>query len=412
MVDALAVWLYGAHVATIEQRRGRMRLAYTDDAFARWAPGTPLLSVSLPLSRAPYPHGLARAFVDGLLPEGEPRQIIATELRLTRDDSFGLIAALGRDCAGAVVIQDVAAPAPPPATARTAEPLSDEEVAGLIANLRSAPLGVDRHTRVSLAGIQEKLLLTRMPDGRWGRPVDGTPSTHILKPQTERFPGIVENEMFCMRVATHAGLDAAAVELREIGDRSVLVVERYDRITQDNGGIERVHQEDLCQATGTPPEKKYEQDGGPSLREMARIIESVAPPASLDALAERVAFHAAIGNADAHAKNYSLLHGRSGSLQLAPCYDVVCTVTYRVEHLAMRIDGVSRLSRITRARVVNEIASWGMPPERAHDAVARILGRLPSSVDAAQSEVPQVGQDVVAAIRRQVAQLETGQDGW
>ena len=160
------------------------------------------------------------------LPEGEPRRTIARDLRLRTEDTYGLILALGRDCAGTVVMQPADEPAPP-TTTRTAEPLSQEAIAELVENLRSAPLGTGGRVRISLAGVQEKLLLTRMPDGLWGRPIDGTPSTHILKPEITAYPHTVANEAFCIRVAKHLGLKAAEVETTEFANRKVIVVERY-----------------------------------------------------------------------------------------------------------------------------------------------------------------------------------------
>jgi len=194
VAEELAVWLYGSCVATIASERRRPRLTYTDEARGLYAPGIPLLSLSLPIRGERYPQGIVRPFLDGLLPEGESRRVIARAAGVDTDDTHGLIKALGRDCAGAIVIQPMEESAPPPSTTLTAEPLDDEELADLAGNLTSAPLGADGRVRVSLAGVQEKLLLTRMPDGTWGRPVAGTPSAHILKPEIAAHPNTVENE--------------------------------------------------------------------------------------------------------------------------------------------------------------------------------------------------------------------------
>src|SRR5680860_1474798 len=187
------------------QERGRLRLTYTEEALGRYPPGVPLLSLSLPLTPQRYTHGVVRPFLDGLLPEGEARRAAANDFNVLSEDTYGLVRALGRDCAGALVIQPDDEPAPPLPTTLTATRLSDSEIGELIANLRYAPLGVAGRVRITLAGVQEKLLLTRMPDGSWGRPVDGTPSTHILKPDITRFPNVVENEAFCLRLARNLG---------------------------------------------------------------------------------------------------------------------------------------------------------------------------------------------------------------
>jgi len=265
VANGLAVWLAGVRVAEINQERRRLRLMYTEGALQQYELGVPLLSLSLPLTNQRYAHGVVRAFLDGLLPEGEARQAIARDVGVDRDDTYGLIRAVGRDCAGALVIQPDDEPAPPLPMTLTAEPLTDTEIADLVANLRSAPLGVGGRVRLSLAGVQEKLLLTRMPDGQWGRPVDGTPSTHLLKPEIAGFPNTVENEAFCMRLAKLLDLPAADVETTVVNGRKLIVVKRYDRVVPPDGSVQRLHQEDFCQATGVPPDRKYQEDGGPSL---------------------------------------------------------------------------------------------------------------------------------------------------
>ncbi|MDE3103321.1 MAG: type II toxin-antitoxin system HipA family toxin [Chloroflexota bacterium] len=401
----LAVWLYGQRVALVTQARGRMRLSYTEEALRTYALGTPLLSLALPLRPEPYTHGLVRPFLDGLLPEGEPRQVLARGLRLVAGDTLALIAALGRDCAGALVIQPAVEPAPPPATALTAEPLDEKELEDLVRDLRSAPLGVGGDVRVSLAGVQEKLLLTRMPDGRWGRPVAGTPSTHILKPEIDRFPKTVENEFFCMRLAHHLGLRVPSVEAATVGKRRVIIVERYDRLVEADGTVERIHQEDLCQATGTPPERKYEQDGGPSLRRMAEMIAAVAPPGSLEDFLRAVTVNVLVGNGDAHAKNYSLVHERNGRLRLSPTYDVLSTMFYEGQRLAAYVDGVQRSDRVTGDRLLNEASRWGMSRSRAREIVEELFERYEGAVAAASGETDGLPPEIPQIIETQLSRL-------
>ncbi len=396
MADRLAVWLYGTRVAAIEQDRGRLRLWYTPEAFEQFPPGTPLLSLSLPLIEQRFTHGVVRPFLDGLLPEGDPRRVVADELDVRAGDTYSLIRALGRDCAGAIVIQPEGDPSPPTATTLTAAPLTEEDLAGLVANLRSAPLGVDSRVRLSLAGAQEKLVLTRLPDGTWGRPIDGTPSTHILKPEIPAYPRTVENEAFCMWLARQLGLPVAEVETITIGERRLIVVERFDRIVQADGSVERIHQEDLCQALHIPPEQKYEEDGGPSLRTVADTLAGVAEPDSMETLLRAVTLNVAIGNGDAHGKNFSLLHERSGVLRLAPLYDLVSTLVYGLDRLAMFVDTIQRIDRVTADRVVNEAARWGMARDRAEQIVGDLVARIPDAADAASNEV----DGVPSALRR------------
>ena len=406
MADELAVWLYGDQVATIDRDRRGPRLTYTARAMEQYELGTPLLTLALPVAPRTYPPGVVRSYLDGLLPEGEARSSIARDVGESPDDTFGLIRALGRDCAGAVIIQPADDPSPPEATTTTAEPLTIDEIGDLVSNLRSAPLGVGGRVRISLAGVQEKLVLTRMPNGEWGRPVDGTPSTHILKPQVAQFPAIVENEAICMRIAKHLGLEVANVETTEVAGRKLVVVERYDREISTDGAVARIHQEDLCQALGVAPAAKYEEDGGPSLARIAKTFATVATPDSLERLLAAVVVNVLVGNGDAHAKNFSLLHERSGALRLSPLYDLVCTRHYGDDRLAMSIDGVRRTDRVTTDRIVNEAAKWGVGRRFATDFIAHLLERAEDAVAAAQDETNGVPPALVTKIKEQLAGLK------
>lgn len=409
MEDELSVWLYGARVAVIGRERDRLRLTYSEEALTTYPLGTPLLSLSLPVSSRRYTHGVVRPFLDGLLPEGTSRRAIAYDLHVNASDTYGLIRLLGRDCAGAMVIQPSGDLAPPLASTTTAEPLSTEDINELVRNLKSAPLGVGGRVRISLAGVQDKLVLTRMRDGNWGRPVDATPSTHILKPEIAAFPDTVQNEAFCMRVAKHLGLNVASVDTTQIGGRALLVVERYDRVIGADGTVRRIHQEDFCQATGVAPEQKYQEDGGPSLSRIAGILRDLGPPGSLERLLEAVTLNVLIGNGDAHGKNFSLLHADHGALTLAPLYDLMCTLYYGDDRLAMYIDTVHQTNQVTAARIVNEATQWGMSRQRATDVVVELLKKVPAALGLARDETPGVPAKLVAVIKRQLKQLQSSQ---
>lgn len=404
MSDRIAIWLYETKVAIVERDRHRMRLWYTPEALETFPDGAPLLSLPLALSEERFPNGVVRSFLDGLLPEGDARRVIAEDLGLRADDTFGLARALGRDCAGALVIQRDDEDAPKAPTTLTAEPLTEEDLALLVDNLRSAPLGVNQRVRISLAGVQEKLLLTRLPDGTWGRPVDGTPSTHILKPEIREYPHTVENEAFCMRLARHLGMTVADIDTVTVNERQLIVVSRYDRAVARSGAVERIHQEDFCQATGLLPSKKYEEDSGPSLRKMAGILRTVDRD-SLETLLEATTLNVLIGNGDAHAKNFSLLHDRNGALRLAPLYDLLSTLMYGDDRLAMYIDNVHRTNRVTFERLINEAATWGLSRTKAAETVNDLLARIPEAVKRAESETPGTPAEILEIVETQLALL-------
>lgn len=405
MMNELGVWLYGDCVAMIDQERGRPRLTYTQAAFDQYELGTPLLSLALPVRPERFPQGIVTPFLDGLLPEGQSRLAVADDFDLSPRDTFGLIGAIGRDCAGAVVVQPAEAPAPRAPTTASAEPLSNDDIEHLVQHLRTAPLGVDERVRLSLGGVQEKLLLTKMPDRSWGRPVDGTPSTHILKPELARYLGSVENEAFCMRLAKHLGISVADVDVLNIGSRNLLEVRRFDRIVHADGALERVHQEDFCQAFGIGPDRKYQERGGPSLKRIAQTLADVASADSVVGLAHAMVLNALVGNGDAHGKNFSLLHETSGALRLAPLYDVLCTLHYGITELAMYIDNVRQLDRLTASRLVNELESWEVFPFDADGFVNELLGRSSEAIVAAQDDTPTIPEAIFHSVQQQRRQL-------
>jgi serine/threonine-protein kinase HipA len=289
------------------------------------------ISLSLPTTQASFTPAETRPFFDALLPEGTVREQIAAQLKLAASDSYSLLAALGRDCAGALQVMDAKRMSDTP----SARWLDGDELDALIAKLPSRPLGIstgDERLRLSLAGVQRKAVLVRDGAGRFGQPLHGLPSTHILKPDlaTSDYPAIAVNEYFCMRLAREVGLPAANVELTTIAERPCLVVERFDR---DHGSdpVRRLHQEDLCQALGITPDFKYQLPDWrlPSYEALGDLLarQSVRPGADRLAAAEAAVFHFLVGNADAHAKNISLLHDEAG-VRLAPLYDVVSTAAY------------------------------------------------------------------------------------
>jgi serine/threonine-protein kinase HipA len=289
------------------------------------------ISLSLPVSQQRFSPAESRPFFEALLPEGVVREQIASQLKLAASDSFGLLAELGRDCAGALQIVDVKRMSEPPSVRW----LDDRELNALVEELPRHPLGMhagDQHLRLSLAGVQHKAVLVRDGSGRFGKPLDGMASSHILKPELpdSAYPGLATNEYFCMRLAARCGLSSAIVELVTLAGRPCLVVERFDREIP-TWPHRRLHQEDLCQALGLTPDFKYQKAGWqlPSHRALADLLDQHSPWPGLDRLAgaQAAVFHVLVGNADAHAKNISLLHVRDG-VRLAPLYDVVSTAAY------------------------------------------------------------------------------------
>lgn len=378
--------MYGIPIGRLSRQRRDLVFEYTAEAL-QLGVGRPLLSVSMPTRSRAYRGALPHSFFDGLLPEGDSRRMIAYDFGLDEQDVFGLLDALGRDCAGALTLLPEGEP---PEEGGAAEPITEEDAAERIRNLRFHPLGVDRRVRVSLAGMQEKLLLTRVA-GSWALPIDGAPSTHIVKPAHPLLADSIANEALCMRAAAHMGIAVAPVAIHDFVDLTALVIERYDRSPAegDPERTVRIHQEDFCQAHGLDAQRKYEERGGPSLRGCAELIRRWSHTDELERLLDLVSLNVLAGNADAHAKNLSLLHGVEGQVRLAPAYDVMSTLHYpSVDPTAgMYINGVRRLDRVTARDLIDEAVAWGTTRSSASARVEHLLERAGDAIQRAADEL-------------------------
>ncbi len=285
------------------------------------------VSLTMPLRSGPVGADRLLPWLANLLPETHLAEI-GQRLKVSPQDIVGLLGRIGRDTAGALSIGEPRKPGV------NLQPIPDEEALERILNeLPAKPFLVgERGVSMSLAGVQDKLPVFVDEDGSISIPVDGTPSTHILKPDTKRLAGSVENEAFCLALARACGLEAAEATIGVAGRRRYLLVKRYDRFTDPQGEIRRLHQEDLCQLTGHFPLQKYERSstgGGVTLKLMFEVISDLVSPAERLKLLDAVIFNVLICNSDSHAKNYSVLIGAAGSAKIAPLYDLMCAAVYR-----------------------------------------------------------------------------------
>jgi serine/threonine-protein kinase HipA len=294
------------------------RFAYSAGAVAANGSGQPLLSTSLPVRPEPFSGPASRAYVEGLLPEGRARERAAVSVGVDPGDSFGLVAASGRDCCGAVVFL----PEGEDPRADGGRWLGEEQLAGLLAGHP----GAGPAPSYSLGGARHKLALIRAGGGgRWALPSAAEPSTHVVKPESGEFPGLLRNELFCMELARSVGLPVAQAALEEIGGRPCLVSRRFDR-----EGAARVHKEDFCQALGFPPPGgalDEEERRGPGFAEAAGLLRAVDREDAISLLVSVAFFNYVVGNGDAHGCNYGLLHEEGGT-RLAPFCDLSSTLVY------------------------------------------------------------------------------------
>ncbi len=300
------------------------------------------LSQRLPLQPEAFAPDVARPFFSNLLPESHVRKLLTDRLHISEKNDFGLLEAIGGDCAGAFSVLGVGQKPPSKDGIRQ---VSDAKLKGW---LQSAPrrefIGTMERFRLSLAGAQDKLPVVVDKKGDLFLPEGDRASTHILKPSIERLEDSTGNEFFCMSLAAKAGLPVASVLERQEPER-YLLVQRYDRKIEDSGSAVRLHQEDFCQALGVLPDSQYEVEGGPHLSDCFRLLAEVShqPLEDRRNLLRWVIFNVLIGNADAHAKNLSLLYA-PGRAELAPFYDLLSTAVYPrlAERIAMKIGGENR----------------------------------------------------------------------
>ena len=390
--NSLNVWLYGVHIAQLsEPSRFRYRLDFTDDALDAFGEGTRVLSLALPISRRPVTDSKGpgadlpvSAFLAGLLPEGNVRELIAAEARVPVTDSMELLRRVGAECAGAVQVLDRDI-APGPGDIR---PLTNDELTRLIEDLPTYHLPDGVTPQASLAGIEDKVLLTAIEDGRWGWPEQGAASTHIIKPEPlgGTVSHLVQTENWALHVARAASLTAADSQLAMFGNREAIVVTRYDRSPTG----ERTHQEDFCQAISLPPAAKYESTAesrrhGSRLKRIARIAaaRTVDPDAFRSALLQAVTFNVIIGNGDAHSKNYSLMIDRTGRVSLAPIYDAAPTAYLDAKYKGSGhvVNGKTSIDLIGISDLASEAATWGMSERRATAIVQSCIANVRDVID-------------------------------
>jgi len=431
----LNVWMNGLLV-------GEWTLAHGEEIFAYHAswlnhPQTRPLSLSLPFlpNNAAHRGAVVNAYFDNLLPDSDIiRRRLAQHHRLSDSAPFTLLAALGRDCVGALQLlpEDET---PQNLQCIIGEPLDDAAIAALLQQTVQPGLPGQRNSdadlRLSIAGAQEKTALLQHA-GRWQRPLGSTPTTHIFKLPLGLVGGMqadmrssVENEWLCAQLVAAFGLPVARCDIAHFEAQKVLVVERFDRrLSSDGRWLMRLPQEDLCQATATPPYLKYQADGGPGI---ARILDILA--GSENSETDRRQFFKAqvvfwlLAATDGHAKNFSLFHLPGGRYRATPLYDILSAhpvighgagkVAPQKAKLAMAVRGQSNhylIERIQPRHWLAQARSSGLTEAWADELLNELADNTGEILQKIEGELPpdfpvDVAETIFHGIRRQREKL-------
>jgi len=397
-MSRLNVWLENKPCGFIDQTpQGDLKFQYFDSYTDASTP----LSLSMPIGHLDYPKNRILPFLKGLLPDNENAlQSIAKRFGANARNPFSLLKFIGRDVAGALQIL-------PPNSKPTdysdelsensTEPLSDRQISELlfsrINEYEDATVNSSAGGLLSLAGAQAKLVLCRDADGNFTLPDQKHASTHIIKPVPTRWQNLDVVEHQTMLAAASLGLNVAKTEISLIGGYRVFITERFDRQRDANGEVERVHQEDICQAMAVDPAKKNQRnEGGPGVAAIAALFEELRHEADRESCSmqffDALAFNTLALCTDAHAKNYSLMLSQD-RVRFAPLYDLASTVLYTglTNYAAMSIGGEYRFSDITSKGWQSEIAKLSVNPDWANERLAFIRSNLQDAFSQAGARI-------------------------
>jgi serine/threonine-protein kinase HipA len=428
----LNVYLNGRLVGKLQRESsGAIDFTY-EQSWLEWQYAFPV-SVSLPLREDRYIGAPVVAVFDNLLPDNVSiRRRLAERAGAAGYDAYNLLAAVGRDCIGALQFLPEGSE---PAAAGTidARALSDAEIANILADLGRSPLGIgdDQDFRISIAGAQEKTALLYWKDA-WHLPHGTTATTHILKPQIGQLPnGIdltnsVENEYFCLKLVEALDIPVANTEIIDFAGKRVLVVERFDRQWTRDKRLLRLPQEDCCQALSVPPSRKYESEGGPSIQDIAALLKgSDTPEADQKTLFKAQIIFWMLGATDGHAKNFSIRLAPGGRFRLTPLYDIVSTqpsfdarqIRRNQMKLAMSV-GTKRhyvVDTIAPRHFLQTADGCGLSPQTTKATIEELLDAGASKIDRVVGQLPKdfpeaVATSIAEAAKRRLTQFVTASD--
>jgi serine/threonine-protein kinase HipA len=420
----LNVFLNGRLVGRLRrQASGAIDFQY-DGTWLAWEHALPV-SLSLPLREDRFVGDPVIAVFDNLLPDNDQiRRRLAERVRADGYDAYSLLAAVGRDCVGALqFLPDGEDPGP--VGSISGRPLADKDIAEILGDLKRTPLGVDESEefRISLAGAQEKTALLYWQD-KWQVPHGTTATTHILKPEIGKLAnGIdlsksIENEHLCMRLTAAFGLPTAQTQMREFDGKRAFVVERFDRVWTRDNRLLRLPQEDCCQALSVPPPRKYEPDGGPGIGDILELLKASDEPEAdqRQFLKAQIVFWL-LGATDGHAKNFSIFLLPGGRFRLTALYDVMSAqpnvdagqIRHNRMKLAMAVGDKRHyvIDSIMPRHFLQTAEKCGVPAPLVQGILDEIGNAAERAIDAALKDLPAgfpeaIASSIVEGMRRRL----------
>jgi serine/threonine-protein kinase HipA len=419
MTNELVALLDGNEVGRV-RNDARDRLTFVYDSKWRGSSGAYPLSLSMPLAAEEHGPAVVQAFLWGLLPDNE--QVLdrwAKKYQVSARNVFSLISHVGEDCAGAVQFVSVERlEALKAGKDDQVEWLDETAIAKRLQTLREdhAAWRLPRDTgQFSLAGAQPKTALL-LQKNRWGVPSGRIPTTHILKPPTGHFDGHAENEHICLSLARSLDLPVAKTTVRRFEKEVAIVIERYDRQPSGNAII-RIHQEDICQALGVMPTRRYQNEGGPSPADIIELLRNYSTDreTDIDTFVDALAFNWLIAGTDAHAKNYSLLLANGPLVRLAPLYDIASILPYddidlKKIKLAMKVGGEYKVDEISLRDWQKFARETRLDADKVRAGLTQMARQLPDSVSSIAARAKKEGLDHIIVGRLAASLIARAQD--
>lgn len=382
----LEAWLEDRHAGAFIDDGGKIEFVYDENTSAP-------ISLSLPREGRATKSAAGR-FLENLLPENpRARRWMAEAYRVDSLDTIDMLTVAGGDVAGGHVL--LPANQEPTTELPELNPALERDIA---ARIRAVKDNSDAWTvqgaveRFSLAGTQGKFALAKV-DGDWYWSNATVPSTHIVKPARTDLPGLEAVEATTLSLAVRTGVPAPPAEILTASDQTAYIVERFDRASSDRTPLaHRVHTEDLAQSLRLTPDTKYD----PTTHQIIDLLKvhDTAAHTLQEAFLRQLAFNTLIGNADAHAKNYSLIL-RPEQVEFAPLYDAVPVSLYPQydQQLAMRIAGVRYSQAVTAAHWRKFSRTAGLDTEWAMQTVADVAERMRRELATAWDALPEAQAD-------------------